>query len=124
MGSVHAQRETHVNVRRVHEKSAVDREAVDATWPVDRSENGDLRVCTVICMSRRLWSQDVEKCTLDLVLSYSTHTNTVRTMAVASKGRRFFPSHPLMVACQTVCVSINIYYKRNLNTHMIRIRYA
>ena len=31
------------------------------------------------------WSQDVEKCTLDLVLSYSTHTNTVRTMAVASK---------------------------------------
>ena len=27
--------------------SAVDREAVDATWPVDRSENGDLRVCTV-----------------------------------------------------------------------------
>ena len=32
------------------------------------------------------WSQDVEKCALDLVLSSSMHTDTVRTTALASKG--------------------------------------
>ena len=34
------------------------------------------------------WSQDVEMCTLDLVLSSSTRTNTVQATAVASKPCR------------------------------------
>ena len=35
------------------------------------------------------WSQDVEKCALDLVLSSLMHTNTVQAIAVASTGARF-----------------------------------
>ena len=31
------------------------------------------------------WSQDVEKCTLDLVLSSSTRANTIQTTVLASK---------------------------------------
>ena len=40
-------------------------------------------------------SQDVEKCTLDLVLSSPTHTNAVQATAVASKGCWFFLQYPL-----------------------------
>ena len=38
------------------------------------------------------WSQDVEKCTLDLVLSSFTHTNAVQAIALglASKGGQKF----------------------------------
>ena len=43
------------------------------------------------------WSQDVEKCTLDLVLSSSTRTNTVQATAVASKLRRKSLQDPLAV---------------------------
>ena len=40
-------------------------------------------------------SQDVEKCVLDLVLSYSTHTNTVWATARPSKGCWLFLQDPL-----------------------------
>ena len=43
------------------------------------------------------WSQDVEKCTLDLVLSSSTRTNTVQATAVASKPRRKSLQDPLFI---------------------------
>ena len=36
------------------------------------------------------WSQDVEKCTLDLVSSSFTHTNAIQTIALASKGGQKF----------------------------------
>ena len=42
-------------------------------------------------------SQDVEKCTLDLVSSSFTHTNAVQAIAVASKGCWFFLQDPLAV---------------------------
>ena len=42
-----------------------------------------------------IWSQDVEKCALDLVLSSFTHTSTVQAIAVASKGCLFFLLEPL-----------------------------
>ena len=41
------------------------------------------------------WSQDVENCTLDLVLSCSTCTNAVQAVAIASKGWWFFLHRPL-----------------------------
>ena len=41
------------------------------------------------------WSQDVEKCTLDLVLSSSTRANTIQTIALASKGGQKFLQDPL-----------------------------
>ena len=41
------------------------------------------------------WSQDVEKCTLDLVLSSFTHTNAIHTIAMASKGGLKFLPEPL-----------------------------
>ena len=40
------------------------------------------------------WSQDVEKCTLDLVLSSFKHTNAVQAIAVASTGARFSHQSP------------------------------
>ena len=53
------------------------------------------RIGTYTCMPYVYnWSQDVEKCALDLVLSSSTHTNTVQAIAVASKGARFFYLSP------------------------------
>ena len=42
------------------------------------------------------WSQDVEKCTLDLVLSSSTRANTIQTIALASKGGQKFLQDPLL----------------------------
>ena len=54
------------------------------------------RIGTYTCMPYVYnWSQDVEKCTLDLVLSSYTHTNAVQAIAVASKGCWFFLLHPL-----------------------------
>ena len=41
------------------------------------------------------WSQDVEKCTLDLVLSSFTHTNAVQAIALASKECPKFLPEPL-----------------------------
>ena len=41
-------------------------------------------------------SQDVEKCALDLVLSSSTRTNTIQTIALASKGGQKFLQDPLL----------------------------
>ena len=43
------------------------------------------------------WSQDVEKCTLYLVLSSYTHTNAVQTIAEASKECWFFLLRPLAI---------------------------
>ena len=40
-------------------------------------------------------SQDVEKCALDLVSSSSTRTNTIQTIALASKGGQKFLQDPL-----------------------------
>ena len=58
------------------------------------------RIGTYTCMPYVYnWSQDVEKCALDLVLSSSTHTNTVQAIAVASKGARFFLFEPLLGGC-------------------------
>ena len=57
---------------------------------------GAYRIGTYTCMPYVYnSSQDVEKCALDLVLSSSTHTNTVQAIAVASKGARFFLFEPL-----------------------------
>ena len=71
---------------------AVDREASDAS----RVPQTAYRIGTYTCMPYEYnWSQDVEKCTLDLVLSYSTRTNAVQTVAIDSKGWWFFPLHPL-----------------------------
>ena len=46
-------------------------------------------------------SQDVEKCTLDLVLSSSTRTNAIQTIALASKGDQKFLLEPLPPAVVT-----------------------
>ena len=44
------------------------------------------RIGTYTCMPYVYnWSQDVEKCTLDLVLSHCTRTNAIQATAVASK---------------------------------------
>ena len=57
------------------------------------------RIGTYTCMPYVYnWSQDVEKCTLDLVLSSSTRTNAVQAIAVASKGCWFFLLDPLALA--------------------------
>ena len=55
-------------------------------------------IVTFVC-ARYEWdsSQDVEKCALDLVLSFSTHTNTIQTIALASKGgQKIFPESLLL----------------------------
>ena len=71
---------------------AVCREASDAS----RVPQTARETVTYTCMPYVWnWSQDVEKCTLDLVLSSSTHTDTVRTTALASKGCHFFLLRPL-----------------------------
>ena len=62
---------------------AVDREASDAS----RVPQTAYRIGTYTCMPYEYnWSQDVEKCTLDLVLSSFTHSNAIQAIAVASKG--------------------------------------
>ena len=60
------------------------------------------------------WSQDVEKCTLDLVLSSYTHTNAVQAIAVASKGCWFFLLHPLRLVSKATDVS---YYTVTIRTN-------
>ena len=61
---------------------AVDREASDAS----RVPQTAYRIGTYTRMPYEYnWSQDVEKCTLDLVLSHCTCTNAVQATAVASK---------------------------------------
>ena len=50
------------------------------------------------------WSQDVEKCTLDLVLSSSTRANTIQTIALASKGGQKFLQDPLRDECSAAGV--------------------
>ena len=50
-----------------------------------------------ICVFFITGLQDVEKSTLDLVLSSSTHTDAVQTIAEASKGGWIFLLHPLAV---------------------------
>ena len=58
------------------------------------------------------WSQDVEKCALDLVLSSFTHTNTVQAIAVASTGARFSYQTPYISDLdgytETVCERVPI----------------
>ena len=44
------------------------------------------------------WSQDVEKCTLDLVLSSCTRTNAAKAIAMASKERQKSLQDPLLMA--------------------------
>ena len=62
---------------------AVCREASDAS----RVPQTARETVTYTCVPYECnWSQDVVKCTLDLVLSSSTHTNAVQATAVASKG--------------------------------------
>ena len=61
---------------------AVDREASDAS----RVPQTAYRIGTYTCMPYEYnRSQDVEKCTLYLVLSHCTRTNAVQATAVASK---------------------------------------
>ena len=55
------------------------------------------RIGTYTCMPYVYnWSQDVEKCALDLVLSSFTHTNAIHTIAMASKGGLKFLPEPLL----------------------------
>ena len=62
---------------------AVDRETAEASRGLKMARE----TVTYTCVPYECnWSQDVVKCTLDLVLSSSTHTNAVQAIAVASKG--------------------------------------
>ena len=57
-------------------RSAVDREAEDAS-----REQSSEKMVTYTCVPYVWnWSQDVKKCTLDLVLSFSTHTNAIQAI--------------------------------------------
>ena len=59
------------------------------------------RIGTYMCVPYEWncnWSQDVEKCTLDLVLSFFTHTNTIQAIALASKECWFFLLEPLVLS--------------------------
>ena len=72
---------------------AVDREASDAS----RVPQTAYRIGTYTCMPYEYnWSQDVEKCTLDLVLSHCRRTNTVQTTVLASKECPKFPQDGLL----------------------------
>ena len=68
---------------------AVDRDTADASRGLKRLRETVTYTCVPYVYN---WSQDVEKCTLDLVLSSSTQTNSVQAIAVASKvcGLFFF----------------------------------
>ena len=71
---------------------AVDRETADASRGLKWLRETVTYTCVPYVYN---WSQDVENCTLDLVLSSSTRTNTVQTIAVASKkGAGFSYSTP------------------------------
>jgi hypothetical protein len=72
------------------------------------------------------WSQDVEKCTLYLVLSHCTRTNAVQATAVASKEFQnglLYPSTPARTRCSvwvrvrvsTLCEDPNSFVSQNLN---------
>ena len=53
------------------------------------------RIGTYTCMPYVYnWSQDVEKCALDLVLSSVTNTDAVQAIAVASTGAHFSYQSP------------------------------
>ena len=72
---------------------AVDREASDAS----RVPQMAYRIGTYTCMPYVYnWSQDVEKCTLYLVLSHCTRTNAAQAAAVASKERQKSLLYPLL----------------------------
>ena len=72
---------------------AVDRETADASRGLKWLRETVTYTCVPYVYN---WSQDVEKCTLDLVLSSSTRTNTVQATAVASKPRRKSLQDPLL----------------------------
>ena len=76
---------------------AVDRETADASRGLKWLRETVTYTCVPYVYN---WSQDVEKCTLDLVLSSSTRTNTVQATAMASKERRKSLRHPLTVRVQ------------------------
>ena len=63
------------------------------------------------------WSQDVENCTLDLVSSYSTHTNAIQTIALASKGGQKFLQDPLAEVASHV--TVDGCYGRRVNKTVI-----
>ena len=64
------------------------------------------RIGTYTCMPYVYnWSQDVEKCTLDLVLSSCTRTNAAKAIAMASKERQKSLQDPLPVYYQNVCLA-------------------
>ena len=59
------------------------------------------RIGTYTCMPYVYnWSQDVEKCTLDLVLSSCTRTNAAKAIAMASKERQKSLLDPLPLHAQ------------------------
>ena len=65
---------------------AVDRETADASRALQTARE----TVTSTCMPYEYnWSQDVEKCTLDLVLSSSTHTNAIQAIAMNCTGAHF-----------------------------------
>ena len=72
---------------------AVDRETADASRSLDCSEKN--MTCAYAPYEKNLL-YDVEKCTVDLVLSSSTRTNVISTAALASKGGDFFLLRPLL----------------------------
>ena len=71
---------------------AVDRETADASRGLKWLRETVTYTCVPYVYN---WSQDVEKCTLDLVLSSFTHTNAIHTIAMASKGGLKFLPEPL-----------------------------
>ena len=70
---------------------AVDRETADASRGLKWLRETVTYTCVPYVYN---WSQDVEKCTLDLVLSSFTHTNAVQAIAVASTEARFSYQSP------------------------------
>ena len=71
---------------------AVDRETADASRGLKWLRETVTYTCVPYVYN---WSQDVEKCTLDLVLSSCTHANTVQTTVLASKECPKFLPEPL-----------------------------
>ena len=71
---------------------AVDRETADASRGLKWLRETVTYTCVPYVYN---WSQGVEKCTLDLVLSSSTRANTIQTTVLASKECPKFLLEPL-----------------------------
>ena len=79
---------------------AVDRETADASRGLKWLRETVTYTCVPYVYN---WSQDVEKCTLDLVLSSCTRTNGAKSIAMASKERQKSLQDPLPPGPAALC---------------------